>query len=578
MSENRGGEDIRLSVIMPAYNEGGRIRANLHEAAASLTGLGVPFEIIAVDDGSADNTLEEARAAAEQDSHIRVAWNVHNQGKGWALKTGFNRARGDVVAFLDADLDISPQQLGNLWNRLHEDSADVVIGSKFHPESRIDYPLGRRFFSFCYYLFIKLLFGLPLKDTQTGIKLYRHRVLAEVFPHVLVKKFAFDIELLAISHYKGFRISEVPVVIDFRRQMRWGRIGLRDILNILIDTLAIFYRMKLVRYYDRELPVASVLPPVSIVIAVGPYNGYLVESLEACLELDYPDYEILVLPDEPFEWDDPRVRVIPTGKQRPSYKRDLALEHARGEILAFLDDDAYPVTDWLKSAVRNFSRPEVAAVGGPAVTPPSDDLRRQASGDIYSSWMVGGSYNYRYIQGMYREVEDYPTCNLLVRTEVFRRVGGFDTQYWPGEDTFFCLKIVRDLGLKIVYEPDAIVYHHRREVYSGHLHQIKSYALHRGFFVKKFPETSRKPAYFMPSALALGLAFGWMAGFIWKPLWYAYAVTVLFYLAASLFSACFSFNPKRIWFVFTGIILSHLSYGIWFLRGLFSGEIRYTKN
>ncbi len=572
---NGNGAPVMLSVIMPAYNEGERIRANLHEAAASLVGLGVPFEIIVVDDGSADDTLEEARAAAAADSHIRVARNVHNQGKGWALKTGFNRARGEVVAFLDADLDIAPAQLGNLWDKLHREGADVVIGSKFHPESRIDYPLWRRLFSLCYFLFIKVLFGLPLKDTQTGIKLYRRSVLAEVFPHVLVKKFAFDIELLAIAHYKGFRICEVPVVIDFRRRMRWGRIGLRDILNILVDTFSIFYRMKLVHYYDRELPRLIDLPPVSIVIAVGPFNGYLVESLEACLELDYPDFEVLVFPDEPFEWEDTRVRIIPTGKQPPSYKRDLALEHARGEILAFLDDDAYPVTDWLTSAVRNFSRPEVAAVGGPAVTPPSDDLHRQASGEIYSSWLVGGSYNYRYIQGMYREVEDYPTCNLLVRKTVFAQVGGFDTQYWPGEDTVFCLKIVRDLGLKIAYEPDAIVYHHRRQVYTGHLRQIRSYALHRGYFVKKFPETSRKPAYFMPSLLALGLMFGWAAGLVWKPLGWAYLATAGLYFAIALLSACLSFNPRMIWLVFSGIVASHLTYGLWFLRGLLSRDLGY---
>lgn len=566
---------IRLSVIMPAYNEGERIRENLLEAAASLEDLGVPFEVIAVDDGSRDDTRREARAAAAADDRIKVVWNTHNLGKGWALKTGFNRARGEVVAFLDADLDISPKQLGNLWKTLHGDGCDVVIGSKFHPRSKIAYPVGRKFFSLCYFLFIKLLFGLPLKDTQTGIKLYRRRVLETVFPHMLVKKFAFDIELLAISHYKGFRIAEVPVIIEFKRGLRWGRIGLRDILNILVDTLSILYRMKVVRYYDRELPELTDPPAVSIVIAVGPYNENLVESIEACLELDYPDFEVLVFPDEPFEWSDERVRVIPTGKKRPSYKRDLALGEARGGVIAFLDDDAYPIRDWLRNAVRNFSRPEVAAVGGPAVTPPSDNLRCQASGDIYASMLVGGSYAYRYIQGMYREVEDYPTCNLLVRRDVFERIGGFDTEYWPGEDTFFCLKIVRDLGLKIVYEPDAIVFHHRREVYSGHLRQIRAYALHRGYFVKKFPETSLKPAYFVPSALVLGIAFGWLAGFLWKPLFHVYFGVLALYLLAALASAAFLINPLRVWYVFSGTVLSHLTYGIYFIRGLLSRDLGY---
>ncbi|MEA2064325.1 MAG: glycosyltransferase [Gemmatimonadota bacterium] len=565
----------RLSVIIPAFNEGENIYKNLLEVASSLDPLGIGFEIVLVDDGSADDTLAEARRASEADSRIRIARNFHNLGKGWALKTGFNRCRGEVVAFLDADLDIPPAQMGILLEKLDSGGFDVVIGSKLHPGSQLGYPLYRKFFSFCYYLFIKFLFDLPLRDTQTGIKLWRRPVLADIFPHVLVKKFAFDIELLALSHYMGFSVAEVPVIIDFRRALRWGRISLVDIYQILLDTLAIFYRLKILHYYDRELPVIDHLPRVSIVIAVGPYNDNLVESIEACLRLDYPDFEVLVFPDEPFDWPDERVRVVPTGKViGPSPKRDLALTEATGEILAFLDDDAYPVTGWLTNAVRNFSRPEVAAVGGPAVTPPSDNILQQASGDIYASPLVGGTYSYRYIQGRYREVEDYPTCNLLVRKSVFERVGGFDTGYWPGEDTIFCLKIIRDLGMKIVYEPDAIVYHHRREVYLGHLRQIVSYAMHRGYFVKRFPETSLKPAYFLPSLFVAGLGLGPVAAVLWPPLWYAYGAVVAVYLIVVAGSAAMVFSPRRAWYVFSGTVLSHLGYGVYFIRGLLARRLK----
>ena len=149
----------RLSVVMPAYNEGAKIYENLLETISCLESLKVPFEIILVDDGSSDNTLEEARRASRADSRIKVASNYQNLGKGWALKMGFKRASGEVIAFLDADLDIHPSQMGLLLERLEADSEDVVIGSKFHPDSRLDYPWGRRFFSFCYFLFIKFLFG-----------------------------------------------------------------------------------------------------------------------------------------------------------------------------------------------------------------------------------------------------------------------------------------------------------------------------------------------------------------------------------------------------------------------------------
>ncbi|MBN2289835.1 MAG: glycosyltransferase, partial [Candidatus Glassbacteria bacterium] len=303
----------RLSVIMPAFNEGENIYDNLREAAASLESLDVSFEIVLVDDGSSDNTLEEARRAADSDTRIRIAPNYHNLGKGWALKTGFHRCRGEVVAFLDADLDIPPAQMGLLLQELDSGNHDVVIGSKLHPESRLAYPFSRKLFSLCYFLFIKLLFGLPLRDTQTGIKLYRREVLAEIFPHILVKKFAFDVEILALAHHQGRRIAEVPVILDFRRGLHWGRIRLADIYQILLDTLAIYYRLRVLGYYDRELPVIDRPPRVSVVIAVGPYNDNLKEAVEACLRLDYPDFEVLVFPDEPFDWPDPRVRVVATG-------------------------------------------------------------------------------------------------------------------------------------------------------------------------------------------------------------------------------------------------------------------------
>jgi len=564
----------RLSIIMPAFNEGAVIYNNLFETVSYLETLGVPFEIILVDDGSSDDTLAEARRAARKDGRITVAANYHNLGKGWALKTGFKRVRGEIVAFLDADLDIHPGQIGILLEKLDSDQCDVVIGSKFHPDSRLQYPWTRKFFSLCYFLFIKLLFGLPLKDTQTGIKLFKKEVLDRVFPHVLVKMFAFDIEILSIAHRAGFKIAEVPVIIQFRRRQIWGRISFQDIVHIGIDTLAIYYRLRILNYYDRELPAIDRFPKVSIIIPVSGYNDNLVESIQACLRLDYPAFEILVLPDEHFEFSgDERVRVIPTGRHKPSHKRDLAGRKAAGEILAFLDDDAYPIADWLVNAVRNFSMPDVAAVCGPALTPPTDNLRQQASGEIYSSKIVGGSFTYRYIQGRFRQVEDYPTCNLLVRKEVFDSVGGFDTEYWPGEDTVFCLKIIRDLKQKIVYEPDAIVFHHRREIYRGHLKQIKSYALHRGFFVKRFPETSFLPAYFAPSMLVVFLALGWAAAFLWAPLGTVYLAGALAYIVSALLTAALSLDPRRVWLVFSGIVLSHLTYGVYFIKGLLSGEL-----
>ena len=353
---------------------------------------------------------------------------------------------------------------------------------------------------------------------------------------------------------------------------------------------------------------------VSIIVAVKGDNPYLRECIEACLKLDYSDFEILVLPDKELILDYPKTKVIPTGEVTPPIKRDMALEPARGEILAFLDDDAYPVKDWLTKALSYFSDPRIAAVGGPAITPESDDLWQKASGRVYSSWAMAGEHRYRYIPGEKREVEDYPSCNFLVRKSAMRGIGGFNTKFWPGEDTFFCLKIIRDLKKKIIYTPEALVYHHRRRLFKGHLKQIANYGLHRGYFAKRFPETSCKLAYFLPSLWVIGLLIGALFPLI-PALKLAYLSVIISYLALVFISSISSglgyrkpnhgplasglgygcgyrkphhsllayrkpnHGPLASGFrltllVFWGIIFSHIVYGIYFIKGLFSKKLQ----
>jgi GT2 family glycosyltransferase len=307
--------------------------------------------------------------------------------------------------------------------------------------------------------------------------------------------------------------------------------------------------------------------------------------------LDYPDFEILVLPDEPIKNRDsyyfcksgnlPKIVavpifVIPTGPVSPAHKRDMALEHARGEIIAFLDDDAYPVKDWLTHAVKYFSDEAVGAVGGPAVTPESDSSMQKASGAVYASVLVSGKYGYRYVPRGKTEVEDYPSCNLLVRKSILLEVGGFNTLFWPGEDTKLCLDITKKLGKKIIYDPGVVVYHHRRPLFKPHLKQISSYALHRGYFVKKYPETSLRIAYFLPSLLVAGLIFGGITSIAFPPFRLIYFLGVYLYVLLVIF---FSFSKQIALIppVFFGIIITHITYGVYFLKGLLSQKLSEEK-
>lgn len=234
---------------MPAYNEGGHIISSIEETARTFNEFGCDWELIIMDDGSTDDTYEKASQLIQKYPQLIVKKNPFNLGKGRALKKAFRYASGAYVVFLDADMDLHPIQVQTLFDILRLDNADIVIGSKFHPNSVVNYPLQRRIVSFVYYLLVRLLFNLPCHDTQTGIKLFKTEVLQKVFPRILVKKFAFDLEVLANAHHLGFRLAEAPVVLTPQR--RYGRIGSGAVFTTLWDTLAVFYRLKILKYYDH---------------------------------------------------------------------------------------------------------------------------------------------------------------------------------------------------------------------------------------------------------------------------------------------------------------------------------------
>ena len=312
----------------------------------------------------------------------------------------------------------------------------------------------------------------------------------------------------------------------------------------------------------------NIRPFISIIIPAKDNNRYVEECISHCKKLDYSLYEIIILPDNPLpiNWED--VKIVPTGPVVPSEKRDKGIKIAKGEILAFLDDDAFPSPDWLRNAATHFQNEEVAAVGGPAVTPQSDTLRQKASGFVYSSFLGGGNYRYRYIPTSLREMDDYPTCNLLVRKSILEDLGGFGSLFWPGEDTVLCLNITQKLGKKIVYDPSVLVYHHRRPLFLSHLKQIKNYALHRGYFVKHFPETSLRLSYLLPSLLVIALVGGTVVSLFNLFLRVFFLSLVLLYLGLVFLSSIRLKHLTVSLLVFPGILLTHFTYGAFFMQGL----------
>ena len=583
-----------LSVILPVYRLGGTIEANLDSVAECLDDGGIRYELVPVDDGSGDGSDEALRrAAAKRPDKVRPVWVEENAGKGNALKVGFRASRGEYVLLLDGDLDIAPKMLPKFFESMRANGSDIVVGSKRHPESNVQYPWHRRLASAIYFGLVRLFIGLPITDTQTGMKLFRRRLLGEALDRMLVKTYAFDLELLSIAYGRGAKISEAPVEIRFGG--KFGALKPRTVRDMVMDTLAVFYRLRLLHYYAKvEVPPPLEKPPlVSVVIACPGPSWMLDECLDALAAQTYRNFEVIVLPDDPIndtkDLKDPKdievlkypkslaLTTLPTGKVRPAEKRNIGIEAAKGDIVAFIDDDAYPEPHWLENAVKYFSEPSIGGVGGPGVTPPGDGFLAQAGGRVYANVFVSGNYRYRYVGGrVRRDVDDYPSCNLLVRTDLLRKIGGYRTDFWPGEDTLLCDAIVLGEHKRIVYDPWAIVYHHRRRLFGPHLRQLGRYGFHRGYFVKRFPATSCRPSYFVPSLFVLGVLLGGAvfalpAHPVTTALQWTYIGVTGFY-AGMTFLSSFSLNPFMWVVTWLGVVTSHLWYGIRFLQGLCSSR------
>lgn len=239
-----------LSLIIPVYRQEKTIADNIRSILKEFRLFPFPYELIVVTDGDTDRSYQEASRV--KSDHLRVYGYAHNRGKGYAVRFGIAKSRGDVVGFMDAGGDISEESLSMLFEHFRWYNADVIIGSKRHPASKVKYPLYRKIISWCGQLVIRLLFGLNIRDTQVGMKLYRRVVLEDVLPRLVVKKFAFDVEILVVAYHLGYRrIFEAPIELDFSGASSitsknfWRIIG-----KTLIDTLAIFYRLKILHYYD----------------------------------------------------------------------------------------------------------------------------------------------------------------------------------------------------------------------------------------------------------------------------------------------------------------------------------------
>ncbi|MGI8420236.1 MAG: glycosyltransferase [Candidatus Levyibacteriota bacterium] len=238
-----------LSVVVPAYKQEETIINDIKNISSTLDTLGLRYEIIVVVDGMHDNTFKHASSLKSR--NVKIIGYEKNQGKGHAIRYGMLHANGDVIGFMDAGMDIHPMGMNMLLNHMEWYNADIIVGSKLHPVSKVDYPLYRTVLSWGYRLLTKILFGFQVRDTQVGLKFFKRVVVRDVLPRLVVKRYAFDIEILAVAYALGYkRIYEAPVEINFKQNnITTGK--LVNVISLMVwDTIAVFYRLRILGYYQ----------------------------------------------------------------------------------------------------------------------------------------------------------------------------------------------------------------------------------------------------------------------------------------------------------------------------------------
>ena len=234
-----------VSIVMPAYNLGETIAANIDRTVSAMSAM-AQTEIVVVDDGSTDGTGAAAAEAAAGHHAVTVVSYSTNRGKGAALKAGFEASTGSEVVFLDGDLDLPPEQVPMFMDHFRASGADALVGAKQTSMEPGSYPLLRRVLSKLFSGTIRMLFRLPVKETQTGLKVFHREPLEAVMPALRVMRYAYDLELIVSLHRRGYRIEQAPV--ELAEGASAGGVSVGTLWEMGRDTLRIWLRSVFGRY------------------------------------------------------------------------------------------------------------------------------------------------------------------------------------------------------------------------------------------------------------------------------------------------------------------------------------------
>jgi glycosyltransferase involved in cell wall biosynthesis len=532
-----------LTVVIPVYNGGDEIVDNVAVVRAAVTKdlAEDDVEIVVVSDGSIDGTAEMLLAARE-DVGMRVIHYDRNLGKGYAVKLGALASTGQWVAIVDADLDLDPGAIPSYLEAARRQELDFAIGSKRHPDSIVHYPRSRRAASWCYQQLNRLLFGLDARDTQVGLKVFRRDVATDVVPLLLVKEFAFDLELLAVARELGYgRVLEMPVRLDYR--FSGSGVRSRAVARALWDTAAVFYRLRILRTYKRK---RGLLGPSFRPVHDPPLVTVIGDTGQAAA-LDYPRLEVLASGD-----------------------RGERARAASGELLAVAGSGARPASNWVSACIPFLARADIAAVVVPEVTPPTSSLPARAAAAILESHLGGGSRRSRYLPGNVGLTDDHPSDSFVVRRDDFLVATG------AGVTDDELVGWLAERGRHTVYTPDTMVVTAPAPLFAPHLRGTFRHAVARGTAARRTRGASISSATTLSLALPAGAVVGAALVSIGPPTARrAGGILVVAYAAAlggSALLAALRFRSVRVGALAApGLVLTQCAYVAGFVRGAARG-------
>ncbi|MFH1608150.1 MAG: glycosyltransferase [archaeon] len=304
---------------------------------------------------------------------------------------------------------------------------------------------------------------------------------------------------------------------------------------------------------------------ISIIIPCRRIDSMTEKCVRECLKLDYEDFEILVLLDEEKHlkrFSDKRVKIIKAEEIRPSFKRNLGMQKAKGDFFAFIDSDAYPKKDWLKNAIKYFDDEKIGIVGGPNLTPKEGNFWEKVSGHVLANFFVSGKADIRYKIAKNQFTHELPTCNYISRKEASSE---YDPNFLTAEDSKFCFDCKKK-GYKILYAGDVVVYHHRRDSLKKHIKQIWIYARDIAWLTKE-DFSSWKLYYAILSMFVIGILLLDILSLYYEILGIFFIANFLFYLGI-MFITSIHKNLKTTVAVFITSILTHFAYGFGWIYGI----------